>query len=250
MKTQKKPGGKFKVKYLVPPLIGLTGIISMILISEMLSHDHLPILGITAYNQLNFLLTMQLFILPVSFLVLGAMYLYERVNFRLFFRAGDVFANAHPVKLLGFRNTSTWKKVGPVITLIATIVTMVFTTITIIQMRGVVNTRVLTLFPFALLLALTNSWSENIFGRFSVVAGLYGRVKPNYIYWTSAVIFGIPHYFGTPGGLLGILLTGILSWLLAKSMYETKGLFWSWFIHFILDMLIFTANIMILVGSI
>ena len=36
---------------------------------------------------------------------------------------------------------------------------------------------------------------------------------------------------------------------LAKSVEETKGLFWAWFIHFTQDVVIFSAQLMILVGS-
>jgi uncharacterized protein len=34
-------------------------------------------------------------------------------------------------------------------------------------------------------------------------------------------------------------MTGFLAWLLGKSMLETKGLFWAWFIHFLPDAVIF-----------
>lgn len=234
-----------------PPLIGLIGYLSMIFISLMLSNGHLPILGITAFNQLNFLITMQLFILPLSFLVLGIMFFYDQKNFRLFFGKGDINAKSEAIKLLGFQKESSWKKVGPIVLILVTIVTIVFTSLAVLQMKGLINAKVLTLFPFALFLASTNSWSEEIFGRFTIVSGLYGRVKPFYIYWISAAIFGIPHYFGgTPGGFLGVVMTGILGWLLAKSVYETKGLFWAWLIHFIADVIIFKSQMMILVGSV
>lgn len=33
-------------------------------------------------------------------------------------------------------------------------------------------------------------------------------------------------------------MAGILGFVLAKSMYETKGFFWAWTIHFFQDVLI------------
>lgn len=222
----------------------------MILVSRMLSGGGLHVLGITAYRQLNFLITMQLLVLPVSFVVLGAIYLYDRKNFRLFLRKGDVFAEAKPVRVLGLRKSTTWRTAGPVLTVVVAAATLAFTTSAVLQMKAVADTVVLRLFPFALFLALTNSWSEEIFGRFSVVAGLHARVRPIYIFWISATIFGIPHYFGgNPSGFSGVLMTGCLGWFLAKSVYETRGLFWAWFIHFVADVLIFTSQLMILVGS-
>jgi hypothetical protein len=34
-------------------------------------------------------------------------------------------------------------------------------------------------------------------------------------------------------------MAGFLGWFLGKSMLETRGLFWAWFIHFWQDVLIF-----------
>jgi hypothetical protein len=56
----------------------------------------------------------------------------------------------------------------------------------------------------------------------------------------SAALFGIQHYYGVPYGIAGILMAGILGWLLGKSMLETKGFAWAWLIHFAQDVLIFT----------
>jgi membrane protease YdiL (CAAX protease family) len=144
---------------------------------------------------------MQLYILPFSFLVLGIMFFYDQKNFRLFFGKGDINAKSEVMKLLGFKRKNTWKKVGSNVLIVVIIVTIVFTSLMVLQMKGVMNAKVFTLFPFALFLALTNSWSEEMFGRFKIVSGLYGRIKPVYIYWISAAIFGIPHYFGgNPSG--------------------------------------------------
>jgi len=33
--------------------------------------------------------------------------------------------------------------------------------------------------------------------------------------------------------------TRFLGWLLAKSIAETEGMFWAWFIHFLQDLIIF-----------
>lgn len=34
----------------------------------------------------------------------------------------------------------------------------------------------------------------------------------------------------------GVVLAWFLGWILAKSMLETRGLAWAWFIHFVQDM--------------
>jgi ABC-type antimicrobial peptide transport system permease subunit len=58
--------------------------------------------------------------------------------------------------------------------------------------------------------------------------------------WQSAVFFGVAHYFGIPGGLIGAALSIFMGWILSKAMLETRGLFWAWWIHFLSDVVIFT----------
>jgi membrane protease YdiL (CAAX protease family) len=78
------------------------------------------------------------------------------------------------------------------------------------------------LLPLVLLFAATNAWSEEIISRFVIVAGLYGKLSPSVICWISAVIFGGPHFFGTPSGIFGVMMAGLMGWILAKSMLEQK----------------------------
>lgn len=62
-----------------------------------------------------------------------------------------------------------------------------------------------------------------------------------------AAHFGIGHYYGVAYGLIGVLLAGFLGWILARSMQQTRGMFWAWFVHFWQDVLIFSF---LAVGSI
>ena len=56
----------------------------------------------------------------------------------------------------------------------------------------------------------------------------------------AAVFFGMAHYlYGSPPGVAGFLMTAFLGWLLGKSMLETKGILWPWFIHFLSDVVVF-----------
>ncbi len=57
--------------------------------------------------------------------------------------------------------------------------------------------------------------------------------------WISACFFGIAHYFGTPGGISGVVASTFMGWILGKVMIETRGLFWAWWIHFLSDIVIF-----------
>ena len=64
----------------------------------------------------------------------------------------------------------------------------------------------------------------------------------------AAYFFGIAHYFGTPGGMLGGIASVFMGWILGKAVVETRGLFWAWWIHFLSDAAIFFFIAVSLVG--
>jgi membrane protease YdiL (CAAX protease family) len=97
-----------------------------------------------------------------------------------------------------------------------------------------------------LLLAATNAWSEEIFARFVIVAGLHDTLSPVGACWISAVLFGAAHFQGTPSGPFGMIITGLLGWVLAKSVVDTKGIGWALIIHFLGDVVIFGSGAMVL----
>ncbi|NTU75828.1 MAG: CPBP family intramembrane metalloprotease, partial [Anaerolineaceae bacterium] len=158
----------------------------------------------------------------------------------MFYKVGEIGAPAEPVRWLGIASTDTWKTVGRNFAIIVSIVTGIFIYLNIArgQTLAVENTRFL---PFILILALMNSFTEEAITRLSLVTVLKGIIPNSAIYIASALLFGIPHYFGTPGGIIGSIMAAFLGWLLAKSIVETRGMFWAWFIHFLQDVIIFTA---------
>jgi membrane protease YdiL (CAAX protease family) len=182
----------------------------------------------------------QLITLVMTLVFLVILYRLRPANFRAFARLGNLRANPSPVTLLGIKASDTWLQVGRSFAIIITIATAVF-----IYM-GVLNNQLpleqlLTVLPWAVLLSVSNAFVEESLTRFGVVVSLYGRVPNKVIFWTAALIFGIPHYFGVPGGPVGALMAGFLGWLLAKSLVETRGIFWAWFIHFLQDVVILSA---------
>ena len=98
--------------------------------------------------------------------------------------------------------------------------------------------RLLAWLPWILLFAAMNALTEEVIFRFNLIVLLTGRMSAQAIYLISAVLFGLPHYAGMPNGILGVLMAGVLGYVLAKSVVETKGMFWAWFIHFVQDVLI------------
>ena len=91
-----------------------------------------------------------------------------------------------------------------------------------------------------LLAAALNAFNEEVTYKASFLSVLEGPVGPHQAVYMVAAYFGIGHYYGVPYGVIGVLLAGFLGWFLAKSMQETRGLFWAWFIHFWQDVWIFS----------
>jgi hypothetical protein len=81
---------------------------------------------------------------------------------------------------------------------------------------------------------------EEVTYKASLLSVLEGPVGPRQAVLLVATYFGIGHYYGLPHGLIGVLLAGVLGWILARSMVETRGMFWASFVHFWQDVLIFS----------
>lgn len=95
-----------------------------------------------------------------------------------------------------------------------------------------------------LLFLFTNSLAEELIFRFALVGGLFNRYSSSTVLLCSAVMFGFPHYWGYPSGVVGVLMSGLLGYVLCKATIETKGLSIAWLIHFVQDLIIFTALFM------
>ena len=125
--------------------------------------------------------------------------------------------------------------------IVITLVTAIIIYFQIIHESQIKFISLLKILPISILFALTNSFVEEVITRFSVVVTLKNIISDKYISIISGVIFGTVHFWGNPGGFVGLLVAGFLGWFLAKSMLETKGIFWAWFIHFLQDIVIITA---------
>lgn len=142
------------------------------------------------------------------------------------------------------KETETWKHLGLNFAVIITLVTAVVIYFQVVHGEAIR----LEMYPGVILIlvfALMNAFSEEIIFRFSFVAvvGKYG-LSPYVAQGLGAAIFGAVHYFGHPGGIAGVIMAAFIGWFLAKSMLETKGFFWALTIHFLQDVLIFSALFM------
>lgn len=101
---------------------------------------------------------------------------------------------------------------------------------------------VLPLFPLILASAALNAISEEVTYRAAPLGTLSPVVGPTHALWLTSLWFGLGHYYGgIPSGPVGLVQTGLLALLLGKAMLDTRGLGWSWIIHFVLDTVIYVS---------
>jgi hypothetical protein len=176
--------------------------------------------------------------LAVSIAMIAALLIlgFKRRDF--FLNRGDLRAPIEPVPLLGFPKPDPWYRFGlqwGIYIAAALAVVLYFSA----RPGAAVWLRVVPILPSILFYAALNAFNEEITYRSPMLATLEPVAGSRQALWMAACFFGIAHYFGTPGGILGGILSIFMGWILGKGMLETRGLFWTWWIHFLSDIAIF-----------
>lgn len=176
--------------------------------------------------------------LLVTLLVIAALFLLHGKASHFFLVKGNTDAPVAPVKWLGIKD-ERWNKVGRYAALFISLGTLTFL---VLAGRPPLNIvlRAVPFLPAVLLAAILNAFNEEMTYKASFLSVLENVVGKDQALWLMAAYFGIGHYYGVPYGVIGVLMAGFLGWFLGKSMLETRGLWWAWFIHFWQDVLIFS----------
>lgn len=172
-------------------------------------------------------------VMIITLLILG----YRRRDF--FLIRGDLRTPIEPVPLLGFPKPAPWPHFGLQwgIYIAAALAIVQYL---LLRPSGELMVKVIPILPSILFYAALNAFNEEITYRSPMLTTLEPVGGSKHALWLSAYFFGIAHYFGAPGGLLGGLLSIFMGWILGKGMVETRGFFWSWWIHFLSDIAIFS----------
>jgi membrane protease YdiL (CAAX protease family) len=194
-------------------------------------------------SDVSTLFRYQFICLGISSLVVIAIRIITKQKLE-FLRLGEWKAPAQEIKLLGVKAGESWLRVGGTFAFVVSIATAAFMYFGFSgTFAGISSITWFTALGLALPLSIMNSLNEELVTRWSVVEGLsrtkYFRLAPA----ISATIFGTAHYFGTPGGLVGVLMAGFLGWLLSRSIQDARGIGWAWLIHCIQDVIILTVLI-------
>lgn len=177
----------------------------------------------------------------LALVVLAALWLIWRQRSAFFLVKGQLDAPIEPVRWLGIGAGESWRAFGWIFTGVAAVI-IALPTFLGMQLSPGSFARVLPLLPAAVLFAAINAFTEEIYFRTSFLSTLHEIIGKSHALLLSCVFFGLGHYlYGSPPGLIGALLPGFLGWLIGKSMLETKGFVWPWFIHFVPDAVIFVS---------
>jgi hypothetical protein len=176
--------------------------------------------------------------LMVTLVMIVVLFLLKRKREAFFLVKGNTSAPVEPVRWLGVKAGEKWDKFGRNFALYISLGTLAFLVIAGRPPLDLV-VRALPFLPAVLVAAALNAFNEEMTYKASFLSVLENPLGKGQALWLMAAYFGIGHYYGVPYGVVGVLMAGFMGWLLGKSMLETRGLFWAWFIHFLQDVLIF-----------
>jgi len=202
--------------------------------------DQLPFYQ-TWLNDLSFNVSMlaeQSLRLIVTLVIIVFLFILKKNRAAFFLVKGDTSALVEPVRWLDIKPGERWNRFGRNFAFILSLGTLAFLVFAGRPPMDIV-VRALPFLPAVLLAAILNAFNEEMTYKASFLSVLEDVVGKHQALWLMAAFFGIGHFYGVPYGVIGVLMAGFLGWFLGKSMLETRGLWWAWFIHFIQDVLIF-----------
>jgi hypothetical protein len=170
--------------------------------------------------------------------MVGALLVLKRDRRAFFLAKGDPGAPAAPVRWMGVGPGTRWSTLGPILSVAITGGTLAF-----LVLSGTPSVdrlaRAIPSIPIVLACAALNALAEEVTYKAGFLAVLLEPVGARNALRMVAAYFGLAHFYGVPYGIVGVALAWFLGWILARSMLETRGLWWAWWIHFLQDVAIF-----------
>lgn len=177
--------------------------------------------------------------LLVTLAIIAVLFVIKKKASAFFLVKGDTSAPVESAKWLGAKPGERWNTFGRNFAFFISLGTLAFLVLAGRPPLDIVI-RAIPFLPAVLLAAALNAFNEEMTYKASFLSVLEGPAGRNQALLLMAAYFGLGHYYGVPYGIIGVLMAGFLGWFLGKSMLETRGLFWAWFIHFWQDVLIFS----------
>jgi membrane protease YdiL (CAAX protease family) len=160
-----------------------------------------------------------------------------------YLRVGDWAAPAADMAWLGVAAQDTWRSVGATFLVVMTVVTAVVMWWQLGRGSRIGVRALVRALPVGIVLSIVNALTEELVFRVAVAEGLGPVLPATAVALVSAGLFGVPHWFGRPGRVPGVLLAGFMGWFLTLSVLQTGGIGWAWTIHAVQDVVIITLLI-------
>lgn len=178
--------------------------------------------------------------LLIALVVIAAFLLLRYRRADIFLVKGDLAATGAPIRWLGIMRPFSYRRFCPLAALCICLGLGAFMVIGGGWPQVTPGSLSLLTVAAVIILAAMNAFYENVTFRAAPLATLESAVGPGQAMLLTAFVFGIGHYYGVPYGIVGAVMAGALGWILNKTMLETRGFFWPWFIHFCQDALVFS----------
>jgi membrane protease YdiL (CAAX protease family) len=161
----------------------------------------------------------------------------------LYLTIGDIRATAEPTRLKIPHKPEPWTTFGRNYAIISVGLLLFFL---IPALKPSLTNLSVGLLLFAGACAAMNSFAEEFLYRSALIPQVLPLFGKGATLMLVPAWFGLAHYFGVPNGMTGVLLAGVGGWFFAKSMIETRGIAWAWFLHFLAD---FTVYLLLLLAG-
>jgi membrane protease YdiL (CAAX protease family) len=153
---------------------------------------------------------------------------------RFYLRLGNLGAKVDLTKTRVSSTPLRWSSLGPLCAIVSVLCAWIF-----VRETGSSAPAASSLVPWAVLFSAINAFGEEVVNRNLLVGALKTDFSPAQAVLVSAAIFGVEHWRGLPGGLVGFLMTFALAFVAGRAMVDTKGTFWSWLMHAAPDCVLF-----------
>lgn len=144
-----------------------------------------------------------------------------------------------PVLGLGTSEGATWRHEIVTMTLVITAVTTIF--VWLASRTHFSWQRAFDHVPWILLFAALNAAGEEWFYRVALLRDARPVVSLELACLVSAIVFGLAHVGGRPGGIGGVIAAALLGFVLSRATLETDGIATAWVVHFLQDVVIFAG---------
>lgn len=175
--------------------------------------------------------------------IVAVLLLVRRSPQRAYLAPGDLRARASAIGWLRIPGDSIpWGRLALVSGALIALGTLLLTLLTVTGFALPPNLeRLWPLLPLIVLLAAGNAFAEGVAYRSAVLGPLVGALPPGTVALVSAAFFGAAHFYGAPSGVIGVAMSGVLGWFLARAMLDTRGFLAPWIVHAMQDVVIFST---------